>query len=803
VGDLRYAFRVLRNNPGFSAAAVLTLALGIGLNATIFSIFDAVALRPVDFRGRDAVGLYQDVRGVPWSMRGGRTMFTYADYVEYRDGNDVFSGLAAYVPEVGAMLDVPIRGQLASCNYFDVLGARIAMGRGFSPADCAAVDAGAVVVLSDEDWRGRFNADPAIVGKQIKLNRTTFTVIGVAAPGFHGAELVRPAFWAPLTMQRVMFGPDEEPYVNRQDMSWLALIGTLKDGVTLAQARANLGVIAARIDATHAPRATTLTVARAALFGPDKRRPILAVGVAFLIAVSLVLLIACANIANLFLARAVVRQREIAVRLAVGASRARLVRQLLAESALVALVGGVVGTIVALWSAGAIVRLVASDPSSTPFSLSIVPDIRIFAYSLGLVALAALGFGLVPALQATRPDLTQALKTDEADSTSGRRWLRHWLIGGQVATCMVLLIAAGLFLRGVQRAQTVDPGWSMDGTTMMTFDLEREGYTPASAASFLRDLDARLRAIPGVAAVAEGTTTPLGSSHHLAPFGPRGAASPPVIEFARVSAAYLAVQRIPIVRGRDFTAADAASGRHLVILNETAARTFWPGEDPLGKIVHGFKNDDFEVIGVAADAEVAELGKAHAPYLYLSIMPPDAIDVSAAMVRSTASYPAVAGAVRTVARSLDRELHVSVAPLRDNLKPYIQATQLFGFLSGLLGALALLLASIGMYGTVAFAVARRTREIGIRVALGAQPTAVTGLVVSQAMRPVVVGALIGTALCAGVSRLLAPVLFGVSSHDAVAFSVVPLVLLTVALVASYLPARRALRVDAMAALRHT
>ena len=293
-------------------------------------------------------------------------------------------------------------------------------------------------------------------------------MIGVTAPSFHGLELTRPAFWAPLTMQRALFGQSGLSYVARDDMTWLALVGQLRPGMTLGQARANLGVIAARIDAEQPPRKTTLTVARASLFGPDKQRPVMAAGAAFLIAVALVLLIACANIANLFLARAVARQREIAVRLAIGASRARLVRQLLAESVLVALAGGTVGTLVALWSAAGIVRFAASDPTSTPISLTIVPDLRIFAYSLGLVAFAALGFGLVPALQATRPDLNRTLKADEADPSGGRRWLRHWLIGGQVATCMVLLIIAGLFLRGLARAQTVDPGWSMDGTAMPT-----------------------------------------------------------------------------------------------------------------------------------------------------------------------------------------------------------------------------------------------------------------------------------------------------------------------------------------------
>jgi predicted permease len=528
----------------------------------------------------------------------------------------------------------------------------------------------------------------------------------------------------------------------------------------------------------------------------------MAVGAAFLFAVSLVLLIGCANIANLFLARAIVRQREIAVRLAIGASRARLVRQLLAESAVVALAGGVIGLLVALWSAGAIARFIANDPTSSPLALNVAPDVRVFAYTLGLVALATLGFGLVPALQATRPDLNRTLKADEADPGVGRRWLRHWLVGDQVATCMILLLVAGLFLRGLERVQTLDPGWSMDGTTQLTFDLTREGYDTARAQAFLRQLDVRLHALPGVDGVTSGTTSPLGSAHHFAPFAPPGAATPTIAEFVRVGPGYVSLQRIPLLRGRDFSADDAASQK-LVIVNEAAARTFWPDADPVGKTLHGYGNADYEVVGIARDAEVSELGKAHVPYLYLAASSNDALDVKVALIRSSAPYAAVANAARAAALSLDHDLHVKVRPLRDNLRPYIQASELLGAVSSLLGGLALVLACTGIYGTVAFAVARRKREIGIRVALGAQGSTLVRLIVSQSMRSVVIGAGIGTALCALASRFLSPILLGVSSHDAVAFAGVPLVLLGVALAASYLPARVASRVDAMAVLRRT
>ena len=804
--DLRYALRVLKNNPGFTAAAVLTLGLGIGLNATIFSLFDALALRPLELPGRQPLAsVYQDIRGVSRSMHGGKDLFSYAEYQMYRDENKAFSGLAAYVPEMVALLGTevaPVHGQLASCNYFSVLAAPIAMGRGFTPEECASVGAGPVVVLSDEFWRVRFDADPAILGKQIKLNRLPFTVVGVAGPSFQGTELVRPAFWAPLTMERTLYGwAGDKSYLQMPDMSWLAVVGRLKAGMSMEQARANLSVIGQQIDKTQPGRTTTLSVSAVRLLGePEKHKVALAAGSVFLAAVALVLLIACANVANLFLARATARQREIAVRIAMGASRARLMRQLLTESALVALAGGVLGTLVALWSAAAVVKFIGTDPSDTPIMLTVAPDFRIFGYSLFLVAATALGFGLLPALQATRTDVNRSLKSGDVDPTSGRGRLRHWLVGLQVSTCMVLLIAAGLFLRALNRAQSVDPGWQMDGAVQMSVDFARENYSAPRAEAFTRDLDVRLRALPGVTRVAWGTTAPLGNAHSFSPFSTPEMTKGIQTEFVRVSPEYLSSVGLPIVSGRDFARADGQSDAPLVILNESAARRFWPGQNPVGRTLKGYK-DSYQVIGVVRDAEVSSLGKRHEPYLFLAARTRDALDVSSFLVRSGVPYATLAGAIRSAALGVDPDIHVKVVPLRDNVRPYVQASRLLGIVSISLGGLGLLLASLGIYGTVAFNVARRTREIGIRVALGAYSSQVTRLIVRQSMRPVVVGAAVGVALCAAVSGFLAPLLFGVGGHDAVAFAGVPAVLLLVAMGASYAPARRAVRVNPVEALR--
>ena len=805
--DLRYALRVLRNNASFTAVAVLTLGLALGLNATIFTLFDALALRPLELPGHgQVVSVYQDIRGVARSVDGDKNLFSYAEYARYRDDNRVFSGLAAYMPEVITMVGsdpTPVRGQLVSCNYFSVLSAPIVIGRGFTTPECAGDDAGPVVILSDEFWRAKFAANPRILGQTVRFNRIALTVIGVAGPTFHGTELVRPSFWAPISMEWSLLGrQDNRSYLGMSDMSWLALVGRLSDGTTLAQARANLGLISRRIDASESGRTTTLTVGTVNLLSdPEKHGVALGVGSLFLVAVGLVLLIACANVANLFLARAASRQREIAVRLAIGASRGRLVRQLLTESAIVALAGGVLGTLVALWSAAAVARVLGTAPMDTPIGLTVGPDVRVYAYVVALVALTTLAFGLAPALHATRPDLNQSLKSGESGAASNRGRLRGSLVALQVATCMVLLITAGLFLRALDRAQSVDPGWQMDGAVAMSFDLGREGYTTDRAAAFTRELDARLRGLPGVVDVAEGTTTPLSGQHHLAPFSTSSMARGIVTEYAGVSAEYLASVNLRIVRGHDFTRADAESNVPMAIVNEAAARRFWPGEDPVGRTLHGDKNTDYQVVGVVRDAELSALGKAHEPYLFVSPRPADAIGVNSVIVRSSAPFASLERAMHTAAVSMDPDIHVRVFPLRDNVRPYVHASQLFGLLSSGLGGLGLLLAALGIYGTVAFTVARRTREIGIRIALGAHGTQVTRLIVRQAMRPVVAGATVGLVLCAAVSGLLAPVLFGVGGHDAVAFVGVPAFLLLAAAAASYAPARRAVRVNPVEALR--
>ena len=801
--DVRYALRVLRKNPGFTAAAVLTLALGIGANAAIFSVFDAMALRPVELPGpAKALKMYQDMRGdFQRDVFGGPSLFSYPEYADYRDHNHVFTGLTGFAPEFRALVDAdvkPVQGQLASCNYFAVMGVAPASGRGFLPNECAAVDAGPVVVLSDAFWRSHFAADPSVLGRTMKLNRVPLTIVGVAPAGFTGTEIVSASYWVPLSMQWALSGrTDREPFQARDNMSWLTLIGRLKPGITESQARADLGIIAARRDAEAKNRVTTLLLSEPNMFARrDMREVIVKIGTVFLVAVGLVLLIACANIANLFLARATARQREIAIRLAIGASRAQLVRQLLIESLLIAFAGGVLGTAVSFSSARALIAVLLRTPDIDPLAIHVMPDARVFGYALLLVVVAACAFGLVPALHATRPDLNAVLK-EGSEGSGARSRLRSTFVGVQVAVSMILLVTAGLLLRGLSHAQSVDPGFALENTTTMQVDLRAEGYGQERAVAFHRALGGWLRTVPGVVAYSEAATAPLAGRHYFGSFGIAGATHKRQMQYDLVSPGFFASLAIPIVRGRDFGASEAKG--EYAIVSEAAARVLWPGRDPIGQMLRG--EHDYTVVGVARDAQVDNLGQKREPYVYLSAGDADALEVGTIIVRSSAPQATVAAALRAGALAQDRDLHLRIAPLRDNIRSYIETSRFLTSISGTLAAFALLLASIGIYGTVAFAVARRTREIGIRMALGAAGRNVIGVVAREAMRTVAIGAAIGLILCALVTRVLERVLFGVSPLDAVAFLAVPVVLVGVALVATYLPARKAVRIDPMIALR--
>lgn len=818
--DLRYGLRMLRKSPGFTVIAVLTLALGIGANTAIFTILNSAALRQLPVpHANQLVTVGQQIRAanggsIHRNIHDDDSFVSYSEYRAYAKQNRVFSGLLAYsaFTETTLVRDkpAPIMGTLTSCNYFDVLEIRPEQGRLFVDSDCTAPDESAVVVLSDSAWHSTFSGDPAIVGKTITLNRTSFRIVGIAPPEFDGTVAVKSAFWAPVTMVRA-FRPDRD-YLSDDYLSWLAMIGRLQPGVARRQAAANLSVIASGMNSLQKGRITSVTLSGANLLSmPSMRSILLLIGGLVMVAVGLVLLLACANIANLLLARAAGRRKEIAVRLTVGASRGRLIRQLLTESLLLAFIGGGAGAFASMWSVAKIFRFAMAHMPVDPdiaFALHITSDLRTWFYAFGLSVITACFFGLAPALRASRVDLTLAMKEDGAHSQTGTiraGRLRNFLVGLQVATCMLLLLASGLLLHGLYRAQTVNPGFQMNHIEAAAFDLSAAGYTPQRAAVFQEQLRGRLAALPGVDDVVRAVSIPLGNQHNMTGFsGPNGISYE--AEDNNVSANFFHVLGIPVLQGRTFTDAEERSGTHVVVLSQSTARRLFPKGNPVGQLVRGGdsyigKFVQWQVVGVVADAQVANLGDSRKLYVYEPAGPAQQANLNV-MVHTAATTPAIAKEMNSILGALDPDLSVTVGPLSDVLEFWRAPARVVSAFSVILGVLALLLASIGIYGMVSYGVSRRVREIGIRMALGADNRDVMWLVVRQAMFPVLTGVVIGMALCAAASSIFSAILFGVSPRDPGAFALMPAFLLTVALLASYVPARRAMRVDPMVALRY-
>jgi predicted permease len=523
-----------------------------------------------------------------------------------------------------------------------------------------------------------------------------------------------------------------------------------------------------------------------------------------------VLLIACANVSNLLLARASARQKEIALRLSMGASKWRLVRQLLTESLLLSAAGGALGSILAFWSfAGVAHFVIAHLPERFPTpALNLAPNFAVLAYALVLTLLTGIAFGLMPALQSSRLDLNTALKGDAALSGSGRksgRVLRNTFVGAQIAVCMILLLAAGLLLRGLFYAQTLDPGFDMKNVASTFLNLRTLGFEESRATAFAGSLRKRVADLPRVLEVAQAETAPLSDDHSADDFLVPGHAENVGMEYNHVSPEFFSVVGIPIVRGRGFGVNDRHDGTP-AILTESTARRLWPGQDPLGKtfrdrLTGGLPGPEHVVVGVAKDARVSRLGEIDTMYAYFPASPADDVR-SYLLIRFEGNVSDINNGVRDVARSIDPDVPVQVAKLEDNMEVWRAPARIVTGLSGALGGLALLLALIGVYGMVSYSVSRSVREIGIRMALGADGSEVLGYVLGQAMRPVVIGCLIGVVGCAAVSWVLSSMLFGLEAHDPIAFISVPVFLVIVALVASYIPARRAMRVDPVVALRY-
>lgn len=812
--DFRYGLRRLWKSPGFTLTVVLTLALGIGANTAIFSLFNALVLRPIP--AKDPARIVNVYRTVENENRYG--VFSYPEYVDYRDHNASLSGLAAFTGArmtltAGSEKDATIgsaetlQALLVSGNYFSILGVDASSGRTFAADEDQTPNSHPVVVVSHDLWQRKFQGDPTLVGSTLILNSLAYTVIGIAPKDFAGTEPDPADLWVPMMMLgKARPGAD----LKERDSMSLKLIGRLKPGIGREQAQAELTVLAGQFASTKQDpnHKLSVTLTPGQVLDPQELGDVLPLAVLLMAAVGLVLLIACANVANLLLARAADRQREIGIRMSLGSTRGRLVRQLLTESMLLALAGGAAGLILALWMS----RLLLASfhpPGTHRFALSVSLDFHVLGYTLLLSVITGFVCGLVPALRSSRPDLAAAARdewTAFGQRVSKSR-LRSALVVSQVAVSLFLLVGAGLLVRALQKAQTVTPGFEMKNVYVVSADLAAHAYDSARAQEFQRALTERLEALPGVRSVGLARTAPLGSSFAITQFAAQGHEPAPgfhfpTVNFNTVSPAYFDALGISIVRGRNFTSEDLSQQARVAIVSESMARRFWPGEDPIGKKFHGGGTSPYrEVIGVAKDVRNVYLWTSDEPYLYLPLSPADAPDMQF-FVRTEANTSQRMGAMSSTVRDIDRSLQVSVQPLDDNLSLWIWPSQLGALLSGALGSLALLLASAGIYAVMAYAVAQRTREIGIRIALGAQGNNVLALVLRQGMRLVLIGAAIGLGVSIVGSRLLSKFLYGISALDGLAFAGVTLLLMVMALLACCIPARRAIRIDPMTALRY-
>lgn len=806
--DVVYAARTLAKSPGFTATAVLTIALGIGINTGIFSLLNGLAFRGLPAPGADElVAIHQTVQvDGPRITSGSPTYVSTSDFETYRDRSETLSGLVGHSQPWTAVLggDVPreIYGTGVTCGYFEVLQQRPTIGAGLGPRHCDATSDGQVVVLSHSLWVGSFGADPAIVGRDVTLNGRPFNVVGVAPEGFEGIDFMKADFFAPITAQPVLH-PGFFDLLHDDNVGWLALVGRRADGASIEQVRAELGVIAADIDRATPGRATRLDVTRATPFSaPDMRVIVLGISAVVMAGFVLVLVIACTNVANLLLARGDSRLRDIAIRLSLGATRARLVRQLMTESLLIAVLGGLLGTGLALVSFQSLFVLAQSALPSVFHVLRIdpTPDFRVLGFGFVLTIATGLVFGLAPALKLTRPDLRAAVDGDShAAGLPASSRLQSVLVGVQVAVCMVLVAATALLLRGLYVAQTVDPRFEYDDLTVVSADLQALGYEGEAAAAFQDRLAELLGGVPGVGAVAEVLITPLELNN-------REFAPEPGLEFNvnTVSANYFSVVGIPIVRGRTFTAEETAgSVTTAVVVTESTARRLWPGQDPIGQTLNlGFDSDQrATVVGVARDAYTRNLSSSDQNYVYLPAIPRSRFELKL-LLRSTLPPATIGRSVREAVAELDSRLAYTVAPLEANLDFWRRLSGVVAGLSSSLGALALVLACVGIYGVISFVVSRRVREIGIRRALGAGDGNVVSLLLRKSMRPVVIGAFAGLAACVAVSGVLSNLLFGVSPLDPIALTGAVSFVLALGAAAAIVPARRALRVDPMATLRY-
>ena len=818
IQDIRYAVRGLRKAPGFTLVALLTLALGIGVNSSIFSVVNAILFRPLPVeRPNELVDIYG--RAVTSTEHA---THSYPNYVAYRSATKTLSDLIGYANffahlSIEGSSDLVV-GELVTDNYFKALGVRPAVGRIFTPEEAAPLGAAALAVLSDRFWKTKFAGASDIIGKTFKMNGTVYTVVGVAPPDFRGMfPAVTAQMWIPVSM-----GEKVEPFGNQRTSGrstgstrfeqrgrhWLWLKGRMKPGTEPAQVRAEFDGLVRQLGQeypeTMAKERISVVPTRDVRINPDFDSTVAPAALVLVAAVGLVLVVACANLANLMLARAAGRRREIAVRVALGAERTRLMRQLLTESLLLALLGGAVALPLAAGLSRVIARV--QPPLPIDLGLAVSPDWRVLVFTLVVAIVTGVVFGLVPALRASRPDLVPALKDGSASSKRRRFELRDTLVVVQIAVSIVLVVAGALMVRSLAAAGRVPLGFDGDRTAYLSLALEMNGYDRERGGPFLESGVERLRALPQVEAVALTSRLPLSLNNNgfsvFIPGHETPDNRPLAIDGAYVDERYFDALRLELLAGRGIEPADRDETRKVAVISNAMAQRYWPGE-PAGALGREFRlregGEPYRVIGVAANYKVDTPGEQPKPYIHLPLSRRESFGNY--VVRTSVSASGMVPALQRELRALDPDLvFLDRGTMRDLADVRLFPVRAGAWLIGAFGALALVVAAVGLYGVIGYSVSRRVREIGIRKALGARPGQLIAMVLGEGLVLVGIGGEIVAALAAAVARVLSSVLF-VGPFDAVSFAMAFGVLGIVALLANAVPARRAARVDPMVALR--
>ena len=817
IKDIRFALRTLAKNPGFAGIGIVTLALGMAVNTTVFSVVNGFLLRPLPVSHPEQI----TVLALKQSSVPGAYRFSYPTYEDLRNQADTFSDVFAFLPALaGITVDHKSDHCLisrVSSNYFSSLGIKPAYGRFILPTEGRTPGADPIIVLGYSYWRRRFAGDPKIVGQKVELNDRSFAVIGVAPQEFHGTYPVMDMdAYVPFSAETGddPDNPVQKVWVNRAARR-LTVIGRLKPGVSMKQAQSSLNVVAERIAQAHPDSEKGMTVQlfpeKLARPEPDAENPIPATSIAFMCLAALVLLVACFNIANVLLVRATVRQRETAIRAALGAGQGRLIRQYLVESLLLALLGGGAGLLLASWAAGFLSSL--SLGTDLPLRFDFRPDARVYLFALAAVLFTGLFVGIMPALRAARSNVSSVLHEGGRGSSSGplRQFARNTLVVAQVAGSLVLLIVAGLFVRSLEKAEKINLGFNPDHVLDLSVDVEQVGYKEPQARAAYRDINQRIAGLPGVQSVAQAFIVPMGYvsaedriwiQEHPYAVGEQ----PAEVSYNQVTPSYFDTLQMPLLRGRKFSDADSQKAPPVAIINETMAKKFWPNEDALGKQfgTKGANGAFMEVVGIVQDAKI-QSPTANPQAFYYVPFEQSYNALRTIHVRTSVAPESLALQIQSVIHEVVPDVPITQVKTMSEALQGANGFFLFRFgaqLTSTMGLLGLILAVVGIYSVVSYAAAQRTQEIGIRVAMGASSHDILKMVLRQGLTVVGVGLAVGLVLALAGTRVLGGLIIGIKPTDPLTFAVVVGFLAGIALFACWVPARRATRIDPLEALRY-